>query len=276
MKSEATTHATRDAEQARASLEASLDRLRARFTAGSMLDEGLSLVRDGGVAQFSRNLGRQAKNNPLPIALVGAGLAWLMMARRDHRSDGHDTLGSARSMGNGVAATASNFADSASDAASRMADGMRAAQDRAGQAYEMAADTAANASDRVHQTADATMHQAARFQRAAGERIASVMREQPLLLGALGLALGAAIGSVLPRTQAEDRMMGAASDDLKERAVETLQEQSGKAMEVAERVYDSAMQEGEKAAADAGWTESAPAESDIKQSRKPGIADIPS
>lgn len=303
MKSEETTQAGRDAEDARANLEASLDRLRSRLSPGGMLDEGLSLVRDGGVAQFTRNLGQQAKNNPLPVALVGAGLAWLMLARRDrgsygYGSDGYDVQRSARSARNGAAATVSGFADSASDAASgfansasdaasrfadsasgaasRMADGMNAMRDRAGQAYESAAGTAADASNRMYQAADATRHKAARFQRAAGDRLTSLMREQPLLLGALGLALGAAIGCMMPRTEAEDRLMGRASDDLKDRALDTLREQSDKAMQVAERVYDSAMQEGEQAVADAGWTEPARAKSESEESRKPGIADIPS
>ena len=38
------------------------------------------------------------------------------------------------------------------------------------------------------------------------------MHEQPLLLGALGLAAGALIGALLPTTEAEDRLLGDARD----------------------------------------------------------------
>ncbi|MGD9923242.1 MAG: hypothetical protein AB7V13_17630 [Pseudorhodoplanes sp.] len=246
--------AERDAEHARANLEGSLDRLRSRLTPGSMLDEGLSLVRDGGVAQFGRNLGRQAKANPLPIALVGAGLAWLMLARRERPVHEIEYEHNDRSRDGGPSTTEA-FADGASRAAARMTGGMHAAQARAGEAYDAAADAAADASDQVRHATDATMQRAARLQKAAGDRITTLMREQPLVLGALGLALGAAIGAALPRTDAEDRVMGAASDQVKAGALDAMQEQAGKAAQVAERVYDSAVQEGEKAAADAGWVE---------------------
>jgi hypothetical protein len=247
--------AERDAEHARANLELSLDRLRSRFTPGSMLDEGLSLVRDGGVAQFGRNLGRQAKANPLPIALVGAGLAWLMLARKDRPI--HDVERNVRSAEGGTSTTEA-FTDGASRTASRMADGLHAAQARAGEAYDTAASAAADASDQVRHATDATMQRAARLQKAAGDRITTLMREQPLVLGAFGLALGAVIGAALPRTDAEDRVMGATSDQVKAGALDAVQEQAGKAAKVAERVYDSAVQEGEKAAVDAGWVEPSP------------------
>ena len=53
------------------------------------------------------------------------------------------------------------------------------------------------------------------LQKAAGDRIATLMHEQPIVLGAFGLALGAVIGAALPRTDAEDRVMGATSDQVK-------------------------------------------------------------
>lgn len=244
--------AERDAEHARANLELSLDRLRSRLTPGSMLDEGLSLVRDGGVAEFGRNLGRQAKNNPLPIALVGAGLAWLMLARKDRPV--RDLEQNYRTAEGDASATAA-FADGAARTASRMTDGVHAAQVRAGEAYDSAATAAADATDQVRRASDATMQGAERLRREASDRMSTLMREQPLVLGAFGLALGAVIGAALPRTDAEDRVMGATSDQVKAGALDAVQEQAGKVAAVAERVYDSAMQEGEKAAADAGWVE---------------------
>lgn len=41
---------------------------------------------------------------------------------------------------------------------------------------------------------------------------ASMVEERPLLIGAFGLAVGAVLGAVLPRTAAEDRMIGEVSD----------------------------------------------------------------
>jgi hypothetical protein len=51
-----------------------------------------------------------------------------------------------------------------------------------------------------------------------------MLNEQPLLLGALGLALGAAIGALVPGTEMEDRLMGDTRDDLMGRARETAED----------------------------------------------------
>jgi len=51
-----------------------------------------------------------------------------------------------------------------------------------------------------------------------------LMEEQPLMLGALGLAIGAALGAAFPRTESEDRLLGGRSDSamrsVKEKATE--------------------------------------------------------
>ncbi|MFC7553216.1 hypothetical protein ACFQU7_14695 [Pseudoroseomonas wenyumeiae] len=61
--------------------------------------------------------------------------------------------------------------------------------------------------------------------------------EQPLLLGALGLALGAVVGALLPRTRTEDRLMGEASDAVTQQLSSAAQEQYAQAKDVvAERV----------------------------------------
>jgi hypothetical protein len=66
------------------------------------------------------------------------------------------------------------------------------------------------------------------------DRFGSLLEEQPLVVGALALAAGAALGSALPRSRAEDRLMGEHSDA------------------VAQGVRDIAREEGEKAKAVAG------------------------
>src|SRR6516164_1582259 len=39
-------------------------------------------------------------------------------------------------------------------------------------------------------------------------RTVSICRDQPLVLGGIGVALGAVLGAILPMTEAEDRLMG--------------------------------------------------------------------
>jgi len=81
---------------------------------------------------------------------------------------------------------------------------------------------------------------------ASGRDFMDFCRDQPLVLAGMGLAVGAAIGALLPRTQAEDQLMGEASDKLKGRTQEFAGEQFEKAKRVGEHAYDTAKEEAER------------------------------
>ena len=81
---------------------------------------------------------------------------------------------------------------------------------------------------------------------AAGTSIVNAFRDQPLLFGALGLAIGAAIGAALPRTQTENEYMGPASDALKEQAQDVASEQYAYVKEAAENTVEKVKSEAEK------------------------------
>ena len=70
----------REAEQTRSQLAQTLDELRERITPGQLIDEAVDYAKDSGGGVFVRNLGRQTTANPLPVALIGAGIAWLMLS----------------------------------------------------------------------------------------------------------------------------------------------------------------------------------------------------
>lgn len=61
---------------------------------------------------------------------------------------------------------------------------------------------------------------------------------QPLVVGALALAFGAAMGGALPRTQTEDDLMGAQSDDVFSEAERIFEEEKSKIISVAKSVKD--------------------------------------
>lgn len=58
-------------------VEARIGQIKERLSPGQLVDELLSYSKDGGSA-FATNLGQQLTANPLPAALVGVGLAWLI------------------------------------------------------------------------------------------------------------------------------------------------------------------------------------------------------
>lgn len=71
----------RDVEWQRAEMAETLDALKGRMTPGGIFDEAWEFARDSGSGDFVRNLGTSVRDNPLPIALIGAGIAWLMSGR---------------------------------------------------------------------------------------------------------------------------------------------------------------------------------------------------
>ena len=52
----------------------------------------------------------------------------------------------------------------------------------------------------------------------ASQNFVALCKEEPIVLAGIGLALGATIGALLPASTTENRLMGEASDDVKERA----------------------------------------------------------
>jgi hypothetical protein len=82
------------------------------------------------------------------------------------------------------------------------------------------------------------------------ERVTNVfehmLHEQPLVLGALGMALGAALAAGLPSTRREDELMGRTRDELMNRAREKGREQMDKVGRVTESAQEAARHEAER------------------------------
>lgn len=109
-------------------------------------------------------------------------------------------------VGEAVSSLASQASDSLSSVGHSARSGYRDVAGQASRQYGVASDQAGMLADRA---------------RDGWQRMAT---EQPLLLGALGLAMGAALGAILPRTRTEDRLMGEASDAVASRASEAVQQ----------------------------------------------------
>jgi len=77
-----------------------------------------------------------------------------------------------------------------------------------------------------------------------GGRLGQAVTESPVILGALGLAAGALLGVLLPRTQQEEAALGGAAGQLRETATglahQAMESGRGVAHAVAEKVRDSA------------------------------------
>lgn len=74
-----------DVQESRHRLNDTLSELGSRLSPGQMLDEGIGLLQ-GQAGRFAGQLGRQVRDNPLPVLLVGAGIAWLVVSSRQNAS----------------------------------------------------------------------------------------------------------------------------------------------------------------------------------------------
>jgi ElaB/YqjD/DUF883 family membrane-anchored ribosome-binding protein len=229
---QAETHAEqleRETEQARAEIANTLDELRACMTPGHILDQFAERMNAGATAAFARNLRDQAVNNPLPVTLIGTGLAWLMLGGR-----GGVDSGAAREATERASSLSQEAVEGAIDSAGQTADALRDTADSARQAAGQAADALRGGAGAVTDT----MKRTAATTKAAGQRtlqsgsaLVDFCREQPLVLAGIGVAMGALIGALLPATDAENRLMGETSDRLKARTQDLASQQVAAAKE---------------------------------------------
>jgi hypothetical protein len=98
------------------------------------------------------------------------------------------------------------------------------------------------ARERATQLGNAASHQMQR----ARSQLDYMIQEHPLVIGAIGLAVGALLGAAAPRTRREDELMGEARDRLMDRASEVGKEQLHKAEQVASAAKDAATDAAKK------------------------------
>ena len=68
------------AHQLRAQVSETMQAIRDRMSPGQVVDQVADYAQRGPAAEFFRNLGREARENPLPLTLIAIGIAWLIVA----------------------------------------------------------------------------------------------------------------------------------------------------------------------------------------------------
>ena len=76
----------REIAEARDRMTEDIEELRLRVTPGRLVDQIADYAREGPAAEFVTNLGREIRENPLPLLLTAAGIAWLIVASSLSRS----------------------------------------------------------------------------------------------------------------------------------------------------------------------------------------------
>jgi hypothetical protein len=94
MTSQTTADLELEAEAARARMAETASTIRSKLTAGQMLDEFSGMVTGGDLSQGLGKLKDQVRDNPLPLTLIGAGIALLAFGPRTGGSSVGSALGS--------------------------------------------------------------------------------------------------------------------------------------------------------------------------------------
>jgi Protein of unknown function (DUF3618) len=171
----------REAEETRSQLAGTLDELRERVTPGRVVDQLLDYARSGAAGEFLRNLGREARENPMPIVLIGIGIAWLIVASsRTSREAIGSAADSVANAADSVAKKAADIGGATSAAVSRTSEWgrQRAAQisERTSNAARAVSDTTTEVAGRAREIADGAAESARAASAMAGAAFEKVKR----------------------------------------------------------------------------------------------------
>jgi ElaB/YqjD/DUF883 family membrane-anchored ribosome-binding protein len=244
-----------DINRSRHALNDTIEQLGGKLSPGQILDEALGLAK-GQAGQFTANLGRQVKDNPVPLLLVAAGVGMLFMKHREgngagvshedwHHEQRYRKLESART---GIAKMAGETQEAfahrlheaealAMDMKQHAGEAIDAFKARVKSAGETVAHTAHGIRERMNagaaQAAQFIGEQARNLKAGAGDakhKAQDFYDEYPLAAGAIGVAIGAIIGATAPLSSLErDRLQGVA--DTAAKAGADLAEKGARAVE---------------------------------------------
>lgn len=294
----------RDLDQTRSRLGEHLSELQGRLSPGQVIDDLMRYFRGREGADFGRSLLTNVRANPLPVALTGIGLTWLMAssprqgttatpapggnsrvriysgapASSNHVSDDTiekrmraaeqsvtreddesehvyaDRLNAARGQTVGLTRhaqeTTASFSDRIRDALTgakqTIVDGVHdlrgGAGDKAGSVgatVQGAAQSVSNTAQGAVQWTGGALTQSGQAVSQAGSSLIGALTENPVFLGALGLAAGAVLGALLPQSDQEEAALDKVAGQTRDAASGLAQEAVNRGSHVTKAVMQA-------------------------------------
>ena len=228
----------REINQTRSEMSQTLDALERKLSPGQLLDQCLNVFGKHG-GELAQNFGNSVKQNPVPIALTAMGIMWMMFS--SGRSSSVRSYEDSSTSTNDISSIGSRTTDKLKETAETIKTKTAAVRDKLTSSKDSLKDTVNDASSKAAN--------AAQFQvRRAREGFNSLLEEQPLILGALGIALGAAIGAALPPTEQEDRLLGGVRDQTVSKVKELTSETYDQVRETVKHAGEAVKTEAEQQA----------------------------
>jgi len=244
------------------------------FTHEQHDSDGAAASQGRGSGDFVNSLQDAVRENPISAALIGMGVLWMFMGGSNTSLFGGGGRKSIfRGVGNGaeevgsvgrdtaarIRSSVGHAADAASETVSHVAGGVREASttiaehgsrtagqaaDAVASAYDATTNAVSRAGDTLSNTATSTAHamheKGTKWGSTLQQSIGELFERQPLLLGAVGIAIGAGIAASVPATEAENKVMGGASDFVRE----AVSEKAAQVKEMADAAVHEAKAQG--------------------------------
>lgn len=223
----------REINQTRAEMNQTLDALEQKLTAGQLLDQCLKFFGKTG-GEIGSSIGNSVKENPVPFLLTATGVAWMIFAPdRSKRYSGYYETGYSpqrytdtytddvyAAEPQAISGVGQKFRAGATAAGNQLSRSKEAFKDGVNKTSQTVKETVASTTSAVKDTLNRTTNVAQHKAVQAKEQFNVMLEEQPLLLGFLGVAVGAAIGFMLPHTEKEDQLVGEVRDKAMAKAKE--------------------------------------------------------
>ena len=251
-----------DIGETRAELGAILDALERQLAPRQLLERGVDMLKDT-MSGDASGLAETLRSHPIPLALIGAGIGWLLMGGVRGTRVGD----SAAELRDRVAKRAAERARQvrekvAGDAAEASSEGAPYSTESAGYAYarhksgqarvgEAGGGVGGAAQDALHRAREAgntAWRRAGDYASGASgqlagarDRMTELIDEHPVAIGALGFLAGALTALLLPRSDVEERWIGPTGERLRDQAASLGRDAAERAQHVAEQTVDAAM-----------------------------------
>jgi ElaB/YqjD/DUF883 family membrane-anchored ribosome-binding protein len=185
----------READAIRADMDRTLDALERKLSPKQLLDRSLTYMQANG-GDLLQKIGAAVNKNPLPLLVTSAGLIWLAASSR--KSGSRSRFGSSSSSRRG---------DFDPSTQSFQGSDMSSYDNTSGDSSRVKRATS-QLRQRASRTYDATRQRTY----AVGRNMNGLIQDQPLVCGAVALAVGAVIGASLPASRFERDLVARARE----------------------------------------------------------------
>ncbi len=221
-------------EQTRSAMTDTVSELHDRLSPGTLAGNAGNAVKDATVGRsgrFLEDMAERVKANPLPAALIGAGLAWMWMGGHKKDDGSYHRRGLSTAPGSTPSGVAEGIRQRAGDAVDQVS----------GTINDVAGTVQGSVSDATQQARAQLDRVGMQAQRAQTTMIQTI-QENPLPVALAAIGIGALIGGAVPTTNAEQRVLQPVGDQLSQQASQL----GSKVGQVADRAQTAARDEAQR------------------------------